>query len=318
MAYQNRSGVPANTNRVISISPVVLPAPDRIVDLQMRIAAPATGSDLPIILLSHGHGMSNHLSSLNGNLPLLDHWASRGFVVIQPTHLDSKTLRLGSDAPGYPLFWRSRAADMKYIIDHLNEIEASVPEISGRLDHSRIAAAGLSLGGNTVSVLLGATITDPITKEVVDLSEPRIKAGILLSAPGNGGANMSEFAQKNYTFLANIDFSTMATPALVVAGDKDVSAHLSVRGADWHEDSYHLSPAPKALLTVFGGEHLLGGVSGYDAAETSDENPERVAFVQQLTTAYLRTALYPEDQNWPDEMNALAGQASPFGEIRSK
>ena len=38
--------------------------------------------------------------------------------------------------------------------------------------------------------------------------------------------------------------------------------------------------------------HLLGGVSGYDAAETTDEDPERVALVQRLTWV-LRTTLYP-------------------------
>jgi len=29
-----------------------------------------TGSELPVILLSHGHGNSNNLSSLNGYAPL--------------------------------------------------------------------------------------------------------------------------------------------------------------------------------------------------------------------------------------------------------
>jgi hypothetical protein len=34
-------------------------------------------------------------------------------------------------------------------------------------------------------------------------------------------------------------------------------------------------------------------VFGYDVAETTDENPERVAAVAQLTWAYLRAELYP-------------------------
>ena len=32
----------------LSIAPVVLPAPDRAADLQMRISAPRTGHDLPL------------------------------------------------------------------------------------------------------------------------------------------------------------------------------------------------------------------------------------------------------------------------------
>ena len=72
---------------------MVLPAPGRAVDLQVRVSAPVTGSELPIILLSHGHGPSNNLSSLNGYAPLANFWAAHGFVVIQPTHLSSRTLQ---------------------------------------------------------------------------------------------------------------------------------------------------------------------------------------------------------------------------------
>ena len=36
---------------------------------------------------------------------------------------------------------------------------------------------------------------------------------------------------------------------------------------------YRLSIGPKCLLTVLNREHGLGGISGYDAAETPDESP---------------------------------------------
>jgi predicted dienelactone hydrolase len=65
---------------VLSIAPVVLPAPGRAVDLQVQVSAPVTGSELPIILLSHGHGPSNHLSSLNGYGPLTNFWAAHGLT----------------------------------------------------------------------------------------------------------------------------------------------------------------------------------------------------------------------------------------------
>lgn len=97
----------------------------------------------------------------------------------------------------------------------------------------------------------------------------------------------------------------MTTPTLVVAGDKDVPSFLSVRDEDWHADPYFLSAGSKCLLTLFDAEHLLGGVSGYDVAETTDENIERVAAVQRLTWAYLRSALYPEDPAWSAACAAL-------------
>lgn len=312
------NGAISTPTPVVSVSPVVLAAPGRAVDLQMRVSAPVTGQDLPIILLSHGHGNSNNLSSLNGYGPLANFWAAHGFVVIQPTHLDSKTLRLDPNGPEGPLFWRSRAEDMKRILDQLEFIEASVSQISGRLDRSRIAAAGHSLGGYTTSMLLGARLTDPNNGTEVAMGDSRIKAGVLLAAPGRGEADLSAFAAEHYSFFLHTSFAEMTTPALVVAGDNDVSPHLTVRGADWHADPYFLSTGHKCLLTLFGAEHGLGGVAGYDVAETTDENPERVATVQQLTWAYLRTALYPEDPTWHTACAALMDIPNPLGRVECR
>lgn len=307
---------------VLSVSPVVLPAPGRAVDLQVRVSAPVTGSELPIILLSHGHGRSNNLSSLNGYAPLANFWAAHGFVVIQPTHLSSATLRttlsLPTDDPEAPLYWRSRAEDMTRILDQLDVIEAAVPQLLGRLDRSRVAVAGHSMGGQTASLLLGARLTDPHDGTEVKLAEPRIKAGVLLAAPGRGGDALSEFAARNYSFFSTMDFSQMATPALVVAGDADASPHLTVAGAKWHADPYVLAPGRKSLLTLFGAGHGLGGVAGYDVAETTDESPERVAAVGRLTWAYLRTELYSGDSAWQAACDELAAGPDPLGRVESK
>ncbi len=302
---------------VVSVSPVVLPAPGRAVDLQMRVSAPTTGHDLPIILLSHGQGRSNNLSSLNGYGPLANFWAAHGFVVIQPTHLSSRTLSLNSETAGAPLFWRSCAEDMKLIIDQLELIETLVPMLSGRLDRSRIAVVGHSMGGHTAGMLLGAQLTDEDGTKV-DMADARIKAGVLLTPPGNGGADLSAYAAEHIPFFRHPSFAEMTTPALVVVGDEDISPHLTVRGADWHADPYFLSTGPKCLLTLFGAEHGLGGVSGYDVAETTDESPERVAAVQRLTWAYLRTALYPEDAAWPAACAAFMEEPNPLGRVECK
>ena len=67
---------------VLSYSPVVLLAPGRGTDLELRVSAPAIGGDLPILVFSHGNGQS-----MRAYGPLVDHWAAQGYAVIQPTDL---------------------------------------------------------------------------------------------------------------------------------------------------------------------------------------------------------------------------------------
>ncbi|WP_030303763.1 alpha/beta hydrolase family protein [Streptomyces katrae] len=304
---------------VLSVSPVVLSVPGRPVDLQVRVSAPLTGTSLPVILLSHGHGPSNNLSSLNGYAPLANFWAAHGFVVVQPTHLTSRTLTdLVADAPGAPDFWRSRAEDMTHVLDRLEAIENAVPQLAGRIDPTKVALAGHSLGGFTAALLLGAGLTDPDTGNLVHLLEPRIKAGVLLAPPGRGGDAFNGPMAEHWPVIGAVDFSTMTAPALVVTGDKDDPRHFTDLGPDWHADPYTLAPGPKTLLTLFDAEHGLGGIAGYDAAETTDENPQRVAALAQLTAAYLRTQLHPRDNAWQTTYEALTTGPNPAGRVESK
>jgi len=303
--------VASTTTPVLSVHPVTLPAPGRGQDLQVRISAPTTGQALPIVVFSHGFG-----GSLDGYAPLVDFWAARGFAVVQPTHLDSRTLNVTDADPRYPEIWRFRVEDLIRIVDQLKLIEAAVPGLAGRLDRKRIATAGHSWGAQTASMLLGARVLDAEGVPGKDLSDPRIKAGVLLAVPGTGGPDLTSFAAQNFPFM-NPGFAEMITPTLVVAGDQDQSA-LTVRGPEWFTDSYSLSPGPKSLLSLFGAEHSLGGISGYTSTETTDESPERVALIQRLTWAFLRSALYPADTSWSAASAELAKSAEPLGRIESK
>ncbi|EHR62992.1 alpha/beta hydrolase family protein [Saccharomonospora cyanea] len=310
--------VPSGGVATHSIAPITLPITGRAHDLELRLTVPVSGQDLPVIVLSHGHGPSNYISSLYGYGPLAQYWAASGFAVIQPTHLDSQTLGLRhTDVAEAPLFWRSRATDVSTILDRLEEIAAFSPVTAGRLSAECIAVAGHSMGAYTASLILGARTLDPETGEIVDLKDERVRVGVLMAAPGRGGDALSRFAAEHYPVFIGTDFSMMDTPALVVRGAADAAAHLTVAGPDWYVDPYRLAPGRKTLVTVAGGEHGLGGVAGYDAAETTDENPERMEFVRQITTAYLRTTLGTDADAWENTRNAL--RSSPMnGGIESR
>ncbi|KAK7756164.1 hypothetical protein SLS62_001756 [Diatrype stigma] len=312
---------------VISYSPVVLPAPGRPVDLQLRVVfpPPPAGDDaasssphprpLPIILLAHGAGPSNWLSSLDGYAPLAEFYASHGFAVLQPTLPDSRFLNLprpaateADDDPDY-FWWQTRARDFGRVLDALDAIEDAVPGLRrGQLDRARVAVVGHSYGGTTASMLLGAANTDPRTNAATatDLRDARVRAGVVLAGTGTG-AGLSAAGRALLPFYGP-DFGAMRAPALVVCGDEDTSPMAAAgRGAGWHADPYALAPGPKSLLTLRGARHALGGVSGFDTAEAEDESPERLGAVQRMTWAYLWSQLHEGDTAWEEASRAFEG-----------
>ncbi|MBY5825769.1 dienelactone hydrolase [Rhizobium leguminosarum] len=288
----------------VAYTPIRLPMDGRQ-PLELRLTAPAVGSDLPIVLLSHGFGPSNYLPSKDGYASLAQFWAERGFAVIQPTHASSRVGGLPADAPGAPFFWRERVEELKVILDHLPEVERQAPAVAGRMDHSRIAAAGHSFGGHTVGLLLGARLNEE------SFSDLRISAGILLAAPGRGGKDMTQESAARFPFF---DVSTMATRSLVVCGEAD-DPHFTTRGPEWHADAFYDAPGADALLTLHGVGHGLGGIAGLDAKETEIEAPDVLEATKRLTAAWLQTALGADVDAWTGACLALETQAASLADV---
>jgi hypothetical protein len=143
-----------------------------------------------------------------------------------------------------------------------------------------------------------------------------VKAGVLLATTGIGGNSLTPFAAENFSFMSP-DFTGLTTPTLVIAGDADQSL-LSTRGSDWFTDVYRYSPGAQSLLTVFGAEHSLGGIHGYNARDTTDESPEHVALIRKASWAYLRSTLGIDDTAWKHVQTELAETAAPIGHIDNK
>ena len=310
---------PGITNPITSVYPITFETSYRMVDLEVKVTAPVQGENLPVILISHGHGAPWYLASYRGMSPLADYYASNGFVVIQPTHQDSRILDLDKDGPEGALFWKSRPEDLIFCIDHIDEILAAIPGLARRTDKEKIGAVGFSMGGQTVSMLAGSQMHDPVSGQTVTKREPRIKAFVTLGAPGKG-VDIAPSALENYPAVTGFDYSAMTEDALIVVGDRDYNPNFSTRH-NWRFDIYNTSPAPKTLLTLFDTGHMLGGIMGWDALETNatnDENPETLQFIQRMTTAYLRSKLTPGDNSWETAVNELSQSEKPKGKIEVK
>ena len=295
--------------RTVAYTPIRLQMDGRP-PLELRITAPATGGNLPVVILSHGYGPSNYIPSKDGYAPLAQFWAERGLAVIQPTHASSRVGGLSADTAGAPFFWRERVQEIKAILDQLSEVERQAPTVAGRLDHARIAAAGHSFGGHTVGLLLGVQLQGE------DFSDPRIVAGILLAAPGRGGKDMTEENAARFPFF-DVDFSTLTTRSLVVCGDTD-DPHFTPRGPDWHADAFQDGPSAEALLMLHGVGHGLGGIAGLDAKETEAEVPDVLEATCRMTLAWLRTALDIDPDAWTQACNAIEGRSSALGHVTSR
>ncbi|GHB35664.1 hypothetical protein GCM10010331_23820 [Streptomyces xanthochromogenes] len=295
--------------RIIAVKPITVPAPDRGVDLQVKVTAPLSGRNLPVIVFSHGNAWS-----LDGYEPLVDRWAAAGFVVVQPTHLDSRRNGIGWDDPRFATIWRVRIADLHAVLDGLDGVLAQVDGLATRVDRGRTAIVGHSWGAQSAGAILGARVLDADGLPGEDFSHAAVSAGALIGATGTGDT-LTPFAVERLPFMRP-DYSAMTTPALIVAGGKDQS-QLSTRGPEWFTDAYHLSPSPKALLSIVDGEHTFGGLAGEMVAETTDEDPARVALVADAISAYLFDAFEISGAAWTD-LGAEAASGDGAWSISSK
>ncbi|MFW5867563.1 MAG: serine hydrolase, partial [Armatimonadota bacterium] len=237
---------------VAVIDDLSLHDPERGEDRALRVTYPEAEGRFPAIIFCHAVRGSRHDFE-----PLVGHWASRGYVVLQMDHAD--TGRLGED-------WRARAADVSFLIDSLDEIARSAPPLASRIDETRIGAGGHLIGAWAACALVGMKVFQGDEVEVC--TDPRVDAALLLSPQGRGQG------------LTEESWAEIDRPMLVAAGSETVSRRTS-NPARWRTEPYEFAgPAESYLLWVEGMDNDYAGLL------RGTVQPETAGFVQDVTTAF--------------------------------
>jgi dienelactone hydrolase len=229
---------------------IALDYPAQAKQLPLHVVWPATGGPYPVVVFSHGGGSSKDMYD-----GLADHWASAGYVVILPTHRDSRSLGFTMQGASQELILQvleSRRQDLVFIVDSLGRLPQQVAALAGRIDAQRLVVAGHSMGGATALTVSGLVMEDVNTGSRFGFREPRFDALLLLTEPGNS------------PMAPEFPWRAVPVPVFVATGSRDYSGQWS--GPP--KQRLYRFPAelalpegiPRHYLFIEGMDHYLGGL----------------------------------------------------------
>ncbi|KAF0106753.1 MAG: beta-lactamase [Anaerolineaceae bacterium] len=254
----------------------------RAKDLLLRVTYPEGDGMFPIILFSHCGDCKRADFEL-----LVRHWASHGYIVLQMDH-----------EPGA----RTRAQDMSFVLDSVDEIGHKAPAVEGKMDATRVGAGGHLVGAYAASMLVGMKEFQSGGAAKPDtFADPRVDAALLLSPQGRGQG------------LTENSWEDIVIPMLVAAGSETPSSRTS-NPSEWRTDPYYFAkPGDKYLLWIEGMDNSYAGLwrGGVD--------PKPAAWILDVTTAFWDAYLKQDaDARAWLQSGQLAAQAEGALKLESK
>ena len=252
-------------------------------------------SPCTLIIFSHGaYAAYDRYDAL-----LLD-WASRGYAVVAPQHVDSEE-HPNRDAWNIDTSRPARLVDYALIS---STFAAEGYSLGGVTFSGRQIAAGHSYGGLIAQVAGGAMLANP------DLVLPETahppEAIIAISPPSELDG-----------LVSNEGFAEIDTPMLLVTGTEDALPGFI---DDWqgHLDGYEAAPTDLAYALVYEGmDHYFNGAFGREKPEGEaampaiyDLNGRIAAFIEDSFTDTLPTGL-----DWRAESNSLVEARTKRGDL---
>jgi predicted dienelactone hydrolase len=235
---------------VTEVAGLVLHDDKRNKDVRVRIFYPVMAGKYPVIIFSHGAGGSDTCCE-----SLTRHWATYGYITIQPIHDDSVVQRRSSgdenarfpqavrEALKNPGLWENRPRDISFLLDSLAGLQKRVAGLNGKIDTSCIGVAGHSMGAYTAEAIAGALVDLP-DHPGQNYSDPRAKAILCLSPQGPGQFGLTAHS-----------FSNISLPFMGITGSLDNLGPLA--NAAWHKIPFERSqPGDKYEVFIQGASHM--------------------------------------------------------------
>ncbi len=245
---------------------------DRVQDREvtLRVLYPDATGPFPLVVFSSGMFCYPQMYDR-----ITAHWASHGYVVVLPNHLDSPNM--GKIKPEYlARLMSSRIRDMSFVLDDLAEIEAGL-ELTGRIDPGRKAVAGHSFGGMISMVKSGLMLKEGEYIYSGRAADDRFKAAVVMSGVGP----MKQ--------MADNAFDGLTGPLISSGGSLDVGnvGTGEIFPWEWRLSGYTLAPeGDKYFVALEDADHYLGGLICRDN-RGGEADPEGVAINRSLSTAFL-------------------------------
>ena len=190
-------------------------------------------SPYPLILLSHGSGGSaQQLAWLGTAL------AKAGYMAVAVDHPGNNFID-GNTPEGFVLWWE-RATDLSNVLDGM----LADPDFGHRIDTSRIAAAGFSIGGYTALALAGAQ---------TDISEMTDLCRTGSSKPAAATAADSDHGDRDTTICHVPEMRPLGTVDDVLHATRKTSGESLARSSESYRDPRILAVfaiAPAAAFTL--------------------------------------------------------------------
>jgi dienelactone hydrolase len=267
------------------------PGFERLVRTHTRLHAPiAEGGPFPVVLVEHGSGVVPAIYTV-----LAEGLASNGFIVVATNHPPDSLISVfpnGRELTFKP-YWPADAdrrtqgvaigkfagevlvADVRFVLDQLQEMNSHDHFWHGQLDLSRIGIVGHSMGGTTAAL--------------ASQQEPRILAGVNLDGstyPGMNGDVRPIPVHKPFLFLATEEHASDETRAREYVGSESNTYYVVVTGAD------HMSFTDADLVSSRFTRDLKPDDGAFERALITSTYTR--SLVEEFLAKYLKAGVAPD------------------------